>query len=302
MKLGPIALHFTLWWLKSHDKKQHAKWQKNGEYVWKRNIDALNDGIFDHQIDVVYAPKEKRLGRTLFDIHGGGYIYSHRDNNYGFASVFAEKGYDVVLLDYPLNNKHRGCDGQIRVLAKQIAYVAKHYEELGIGGEEFGIIGDSAGGHFALLLAIASCDKAVQEKLGIDLEGAKINGAALCCPVYDFLLAVNNPLYNNRGRRMSYGPSYNDEVAMRILSPKTYIESLKVPVFINTCLHDFIGEHSKLLRDDLERLGLEHTYLYLDSQDSNVDHVHNVTKTAMKESIEVNEAITAFFDRLFQEK
>ena len=36
----------------------------------------------------------------------------------------------------------------------------------------------------------------------------------------------------------------------------------------------------------------------INSDDKNVDHVHNITKIYLKESIEVNDAIVAFVDKL----
>ena len=105
MKLGSLALKMIVAYLKHGDKKTRKDRPLNGDFEIKSDIDALGDGRFDHQIDIIYAPKDKRLGKTLIDIHGGAYIYSYRKNNVSFASVFASKGYDVVLLDYPHNGK-----------------------------------------------------------------------------------------------------------------------------------------------------------------------------------------------------
>ncbi len=301
MKIGSIVIRIICRHLAKHDHHLHQDWPSEiCERI--RNVDALGDGAYAHQFSVLYAPAEKRLGRTLIDIHGGAYVYSYRDNNFGFADVFAQLGYDVVLLDYPHNNKNQGCDEQIRVLAAELSYLATHHEELGLAGNEYGIIGDSAGGHLALLLALASGNREIQEKLDIDLGGFHCNGVALSCPVYDFAGVVNASMLKKSARRMMFGPRFADMKEMERLSPKTYIESLKVPVYLNTCRNDFIGIQSQMLLADLKRLGLTHTFRTFDTDDKNVDHIHNVTKISMKESVTVNEEIAAFFDALFQNK
>lgn len=299
MKLGSLALKLIVLHLRRGDKKPRKDWPKDGDFERKCDIDALGDGRFDHQFDIVYAPKEKRLGRTLIDIHGGAYVYSYRKNNFGFASVFASQGYDVVMLDYPHNGKKHGIHDQVRVLTKQMSYLVEHAAELGLEGNEFGLIGDSAGGHMALLLAEASCDKSVEEKLGIDLGGIKFVGVAVSSPVYDFVAAVDAPILSNSGRKMMYGPDFRNREEMALLSPKTHIDSLSIPLFVNACKNDFIGEHSFDLHRDLDERNYPHTWCFIDSPDKNVDHVHNVTKISLPESIQVNDAILGFFDPLF---
>ena len=287
-------------YLKHGDKKTRKDRPLNGDFEIKSDIDALGDGRFDHQIDIIYAPKDKRLGKTLIDIHGGAYIYSYRKNNVSFASVFASKGYDVVLLDYPHNGKKHNILEQVQVLGKQLAFLAEHAKEYGLEGKEFGLIGDSAGGHMALLLAEASCDKQLQEKLGIDLKGIRFVGVAVSSPVYDFVAAVDAPTLSNSGRKMMFGPDYRNRELMTLLSPRTHVESLRLPLFLNACRNDFIGQHSHVLHDDLVARNQPFVWCFIDSEDKNVDHVHNVTKISLPESIQVNDGIAAFFGPLFQ--
>ena len=301
MRLGSLAIRIARHYLSRHDHHLHQDWPKE-LYDRIRNVDALGDGKYEHQFSIVYAPESKRLGRTLIDIHGGAYVYSYRDNNFGFADFFAQRGYDVVLLDYPHNNKNQGCDEQIRILAAELAYLAAHRGELGLGRGEYGIVGDSAGGHLALLLALANGDQTIQKELGIDLGELVFNGVALSCPVYDFEGVVYGPMLKNSARRFMFGPRFAEVNEIRRLSPKTYIESLKIPVYLNTCRNDFIGIQSQTLLKDLKRLNRTHTFRTFENDDKNVDHVHNVTKISLKESIIVNEEIAAFFDALFQTK
>lgn len=299
MKVSALGLKILFAGWAKHDKHIHRDWPDLKNYEIRKDVDALGDGVHDHQFDIFYAPKEKRLGRTLIDIHGGAYIYSYRENNYGYASVFADAGYDVVLLDYPHNSKKQGADEQIRVLAKQLAFLATHASEFELDGSEFGLIGDSAGGHFALLFAEAFCDPNIQKELGIDLGGIRFNGVAVSSPVYDYLSAAHTDGLSVSGKKYMFGPNYKDDEFIKRLSPKTYIESLSLPLFINGCRHDFIGEQPLMLREESKKLGRDFTWCFIDAEDNYVDHVHNVTKISLPESRQVNNAILAFFGPLF---
>ena len=301
MKIGTLTLFLIKRYLKSHDKLLHRNWPDE-IYQNAKNVDALGDGRYDHQFSIAYAPAEKRLGHTLIDVHGGSYVYSYRDNNLGFADFFVQRGYDVVLLDYPHNNKKQGCDEQIRVLAAQLKYLSEHREELGLGKGKIGLIGDSAGGHLALLLALANCDKKVAELLNVDMGDIKFNGIAVSSPVFDFVKAASEPMLTKGAKKTMFGPKYADPEEIERLSPKTYIGSMRIPVYLNTCRHDFIGEHSYMLLQEMERLGIKYVFRNVDSEDRNVDHVHNVIKTDLEESKMVNAEIADFFDALFREK
>ena len=74
-------------------------------------------------VDIYYAPKALRKNIVLIDIHGGFYVGGDRRNNRPFASSFLKEGFDVVLLEYRLN------DGQIDVsdeLSDQRLVVIRH--------------------------------------------------------------------------------------------------------------------------------------------------------------------------------
>ena len=74
-------------------------------------IPYVENGTPAQVMDIYYAPANIRKNAVLVDIHGGFYIGGNRKNNRPFASVFLKEGYDVVLVEYRLN------DGKLDVLA-----------------------------------------------------------------------------------------------------------------------------------------------------------------------------------------
>ena len=284
--------------LAKEEKKRHVHWPDASQYQSLLDYEVVKDGAFEQKIDIYYAKKDSnRKNQVVIDIHGGAYLFGNRKHNFWYASFFLEKGYDVVLMDYRPNGHGRGCLDQVHDLAAELCYLNKHAEELGLNKDAFFLTGDSAGGHYSLLMAEASCDIVLQQQLGIDLGGIAFRGVAVCCPVYDFVRCVNTERLSNRGKKFMYGPKYKDEAYVKLLSPKEHLSSLKIPLFLTSCHNDFIKEESLDLHKDALESGHDITYLFIENQDSAVGHVHNVIDLNHPESKTVNEAIASFFAR-----
>ena len=297
MKLGPFALRMTRLWLRRSDKKNYANVQLPEGATETVNVDALGDGIYAHQIDVFHPAKEKRIGKTLLDIHGGGYIYGTRHNNKMFAGVFLEKGFDVITLDYPLNGKKgRDCLLQIRIVARQLRFIYDNAESLGVNRDALYLTGDSAGGHLALLLAEMVCDPALAAKIGADLTGIALKAVAPSCPVYDFVRLVReNQMLSKRGKKFMFGKTSRDEGYAELLCPRLHLPSLTIPLFLSSCKRDFLLQESLDLNADLEKTDIPHQFIYVDSDDPAIAHIHNVLHIKHPESIRVNDAMESFF-------
>lgn len=297
MKIGVFALRMARMWLSRSDKKIYAKTRLPEGSAVVNDVDALSDGMFCHQIDVYHPAPEKRINKTVLDIHGGAYIYSNRKNNKAFAGVFLEKGFNVVTMDYPLNGKKGiDCRTQITVLAKQLRYVWDHAEELGLNREAFFLTGDSAGGHYCLLLAEMVCDPDLAASFGVDLSGIKLKAVAPSCPVYDFVRIVSDKRSLTKGgKRFMFGKTYSQEGFATSLCPKTHLSSLNIPLFLSSCTRDFLRQESLDLAEDLKATSLPHEFIFVESDDSAVNHIHNVVYPNHPESIRVNDAMVAFF-------
>ena len=295
MKVGVLALRIIKKNIAALDHKRIVTWPPFDTYENRLDIDVDGSGNYFHQIDVFYAPKEKRTGRTLIHIHGGGYIYGNRKNVFGFATVFLDKGYDVVLLDYEPNDGHGDVRGQVATLVTELNYVQDHAEELGLDPNKFFISGDSAGGHFALLLSEIVANQELSAQNGVQLNGIRFRAVAASCPVYNFTRSVQNSPLTAKGKTYMYGPFFKDEAYLKALNPQAHVDSLNIPVFVNTCFHDFLKQESFDLKEDLKERGKIFHLEYLDSQDKAINHVHNIMDIYFEESKKVNAAMDEFF-------
>lgn len=96
-----------------------------------------------------------------------------------------------------------------------------------------------------------------------------------------------------------FGPKFNDDVYYSLISPKAHLGSLKIPAFVSTCKHDFIGQESKDLHADFEKASKPLRFIYLDTDAPKVEHVHNVVAPELAESVYVNEVLIDFVNGLF---
>lgn len=262
---------------------------------YQTRMDVAPDGVSadDCRYDILYAKPENRKGITLVNVHGGAYVYSTRKHNHTFANYFLEKGFDVIVVDYPLNTGTIGPDVQFKAIYAEIAHFAAHKKEFGLDQNLF-ISGDSAGAHYTLLLGEALTNPELRRQMELPDVDLDLRGVLLNCPVYDFSATASTKLINEYVRTQMFGPRANDKDFIRLYDPRVHFEKFELPIFLSSCKKDFIGANSRLLAEDAKKYGKNLTFIYLDTNKRGVDHVHNVVRLDLPESIQVNEGMINF--------
>ena len=243
-------------------------------------------------LDIYYADKAIRKDAVIIDIHGGFYVAGKRENNRKFASVFLKEGYDVVLLEYRLNDGVRDVADELSDCAAGLDYLYAHAAELGLNKYRMFLTGDSAGGHLALYMAEGSEDKS----LPIRPQSFKTLGVLINCPAYDFATFGDTGYFSNGAMAWFIGPRFRDREWMATMSPRTYIGSYRGPLFVSTCTKDFIRSQALLIKADCDSLSRPVEFVDIESNDRKVGHVHNVSAPDLPESKQVNARMIAFMD------
>lgn len=273
-------------------------------------IPYLENGDPAQVLDVYYADNSVRKDAVLIDIHGGFYIAGKRENNRRFASFFLKEGYDVVLLEYRLNDGKRDVYDQLSDCAAGLDYLTTHSEELKLNKDRMFLTGDSAGGHLALYMAEGTRNWT----LPVRPREFKTAGVLLNCPAYDFATFGESDSFARSALEWFLGPRFEDKEWMKSMSPRTHIESYFGPLFVSTCTNDFIRSQSLILKADCDSLGhwgppspdssvpkAPFEFVDIASDDKQVDHVHNVTRPDLPESREVNRKMVAFMGGCLKE-
>ena len=155
------------------------------------------------------------------------------------------------------------------------------------------MMGDSAGGHFAIILTLAMNNKGYAKQLGYSFT-RRAELLVLNCSVYDFE-NLGKGMITKKAQKRLFGPNYQDSEARKLISPKQHIALLDVPLFTSSCTKDFIRSETTSLISDLEKLNKPHTFI--DIKEKNVGHVHNVWNPYSKLSMYVNEEMVKFINK-----
>ena len=258
----------------------------------KLNVAYVENGTAAQVVDIYYAPADVRKDAVLIDIHGGFYVAGKRENNRRFASVFLKAGYDVVLLEYRVNDGILDVSDELRDCAAALDYLTVHAEELGLNPNRMFLTGDSAGGHLALYMAEGSDDPAVP----IRPVAFRTAGVMLNCPAYNFESFAKAERFSKSARAWFLGPRFEDDAWMKSISPRTFIGSYTGPLLVSTCLRDFIRSEAVLLKADCDSLARPLTFIDVPSTDKKIGHVHNVTDPDLPESQSVNARMIQFMN------
>ena len=260
----------------------------------RTGIPYVVDGDPAQVLDIYYANKGNRKNAVLVDIHGGFYVAGRRENGRAFASVFLKEGYDVVLVEYRLNDGKRDVFDELSDCAAALDYLAVKAGDLGLNKDNMFLTGDSAGGHLALYMAEGSEDR----MLPVCPKVFVPRGTLLSCPAYDFATFADSELFSKGALEWFMGPRYQDKAWLESLSPRTFIGSFSGPLFVSTCTRDFIRSQSLAIKADCDSLGRQLEFVDIESDDKDVAHVHNVINPNLPESQTVNYRMLAFMNQL----
>lgn len=293
MKLGKLILNILKIKVSHENATKCRKLIFDKKYNPKRDIPYIDDGNNYHKFDLYYTPVKDKKNCLVIDIHGGAYIFGHREENYTFGTVFLDAGFDFISIDYIPNDGKHSINDIVDQCVKCISYIATHLEEYGFNKDyKIVLTGDSAGGHLASTITELFLDKEYAGLLGYELPYLNIKALAINCPVFRFVDLGTDALSKSGLKRM-LGPDYGDKEKAKLICPATHIDSLSVPLFVSTSKNDFIrtiGAESVLpyMKDNKD-----FEYLYI--EDESAGHVHNILDITTEASKKVNQAMIDFF-------
>ena len=293
MKLGRFVVNILRFRLIHYNVLRKKRFKEYESFAFKLDEPFIDDGHKNHQMDIFLAEKEKRNNICVIDIHGGAYVFGGHRDNLPFAYKLYENGFDVIAVDYIANNGKRYTKDSIDDLYACIKYIFAHLKDYHLENDRFVITGDSAGGHFALLLAEAADDEEFAKQLGYDFEGIKFDVVLVNCPVFDFV-NIGNDMLSKSGKKRMFGLNAEDDTVRALISPKEHFSSLKTPLFVSTCKQDFLRSESMMLRTYLDDFKYPSRFVDINSDAKWIDHVHNVLRPYLKESIQVNNEMMDF--------
>lgn len=129
-------------------------WTKDYEVVTRPNLEFVqHDGA--NLAGDLYLPKGLNKAPVVIAAHGGGWQVGSRAAYKHWGPFFARNGFALFSIDYRLG-KAGTYPGSVYDVKAAIQFVRAKASDLGLDPDRIGLMGDSAGGHLAALVGLAS--------------------------------------------------------------------------------------------------------------------------------------------------
>ena len=188
------------------------------------DLNYMGDSNPDHNLDI-HSP-QNTVGElpVLLVIHGGGYTQCEKFVNDAYSKVFAEKGYRVVNMNYSLQPEADFIEVMREIFAA-LHWIEANAQNYGFDCSRLFVTGDSAGGHYALLVAAIQKSVQLQEYYQIRPVDSGIRGVVANCPMTELYTAKDGKDTTSRFlRKYVLKDHVNDE---------TYIKNISIPYLLD---------------------------------------------------------------------
>jgi acetyl esterase/lipase len=144
---------------------------------------ALGSAPSDIPTLTIYAPaRADRNGSSILIFPGGGYEHLAPHEGKGYAEWFAAHGVTAYVLKYRVGPKYR-YPAMLNDALRALRMVRSLAKRDGLDPQRIAVIGSSAGGHLAAMLATSFDGGIANAEDPIDRESSRPDLAILCYPV-----------------------------------------------------------------------------------------------------------------------
>ncbi len=226
----------------------------------ERRIEYGKGGEVALKLDI-YSPKQrtKPLPAVIF-IHGGAWKSGNREMYHYYCTKFAEHGFIAATISYRLTGV-APFPAAVEDVKCAVRWIRANAEKLGIDPNKIGVVGGSAGGHLALMIAYAS------DKPELEGTGGNAETSSRVQAVVDLYGPTDLTAESAKSRRevlgFMGGKTIDQEPEQyRLASPITHVSKDDPPTLI---LHGSIDEtvsidQANLLVEKLAKTGVPYEF------------------------------------------
>lgn len=150
------------------------------------SYDYVGDGDPMHQLEIIRPEGEPSVLPVIVMVHGGGWVYGHKDSYYRYyAMELAKFGYAVISFNYRLAFDHP-FPAMIHDIFSVLAWMETHAKSEKLDLQNVFLVGDSAGAHLSALTALIQNTPHLQMIYQVRPAQVAIKALGLSCGVYDF--------------------------------------------------------------------------------------------------------------------
>jgi acetyl esterase/lipase len=154
------------------------------EFVTKPEVEyAVHDGV--RLIGDLYLPRGAGRAPVMVAVHGGGWQQGDRSSYRYWGPYLAREGIALFSIEYRLSAPRKATFPQaFHDVRAAVQFVRAKASEFGLDAERVGVMGDSAGGHLACLVALAGDLPAFAGAYGEDAQAGVSTAVKAVVSIY----------------------------------------------------------------------------------------------------------------------
>ncbi len=220
----------------------------------------------------VYRPKGKE-GKlpVIISVHGGGWVYGDKDVYQWYCMNLAQRGFAVVNFSYRLAPEYK-YPSSLEDTNSVVEWVLENAQKYGFDTDNVFAVGDSAGAHnLSLYTAILTNPEYAENYAFKAPEGFRFNAIALNCGAFQITLDGGEDLTTML--MADYLPEKGSQKELELISGVRHITPDYPPVFVMTCVDDFLKAQPSLFIPELIRNEIPHMFRFYGSKENRLGHV-----------------------------
>lgn len=259
------------------------------------DISYIDDGTWQHKLDVYYKEGTQEKQPVIIDIHGGGWMYGTKEINKYYNLEIANRGYTVVSINYTLV-PDADIGDQIRDCFFAFKWVSENIENYYGDLNNVFLTGDSAGGYLAAHTALINTSQKLRNVYSVTSERLDFKAVGLTSPVcyleYSGLMGLycNKVLGKNYKSSSYYGLVNLDKIINYGTMP---------PTFFVTSTGDFPAKKATRQAFELfKEKGIKSEYMFwLKTAGDDLQHVFSVVDPYSKPGVRTIDKMLEFFKK-----
>lgn len=208
------------------------------ETIFHHNIPYAGDTLKKHLLDIYLPPNAKANTPVVVWVHGGAWMMNDKYADMGYmkktVSAFLENGYALASIDYRHSTTAR-FPAQIRDCNEALEFLYNNAAKYKLDKNKFALIGFSAGGHLASLLALSNNNQVTEFYPGNKKPTFRIKAVIDFYGPADFMVMTAPGDPDMTGDPISTllgAPPIKRPDISRLASPVTYVDRNDPPFFI----------------------------------------------------------------------
>lgn len=215
----------------------------------------------------VLRPDADPNGAGITFIVSGGWVsqWSSPESFRAFFAGYLKKGYTIYIVRHGSSPRY-GIADAVADVRRAVRHIRLHAPDNAVDPDRIGVVGMSAGGHLALMLATTGDDGNAEANDPVEATSSRIACAVAAVPPTDLRIAVweaeeSLPAYRNF-------PALNmsvDEAAK--YSPRLFVTEDDAPSLVVSGTQDELvpDKHGRWIAEAFEEAGVEHRLMLLDT-------------------------------------